>query len=254
MLRLLPRKLRQRLTTVSRPVAVRAQRAWYWQAVGGAVLLSASVAAGLWIYDLGKRFAGGDYGEAQAEMKGLRERIAALESELTQLRGLNDSSEGRLQVERTALGQTRKQLKSLEDENSRLKEELAFFDNLMPGGREDRLSIHRFRVDESGVPGEYRYRLLVMNASGREARDFQGSVQLVVNLQREGAKPIVVTLPEARASADAFKLNFKRVQRVEGMFRVEPDARVRSVQVRVLEAGSNALRATESFTLSQSLS
>jgi hypothetical protein len=44
-------------------------------------------------------------------------------------------------------------------------------------------------------------------------------------------------------------LAFKYFRRVEGSFRVNPKARVESVQVRVYEAGSNQPRATHTVTL-----
>ncbi|MEO7402429.1 MAG: DUF6776 family protein, partial [Burkholderiales bacterium] len=120
---------------------------------------------------------------------------------------------------------------------------------LMPGGRDERLSIYRFRVDPSGVPGEYRYRLLVTAPGGKDARDFNGRLQLVVSMQRD-QKSVVVTLPQGREQVESYRLNFKRVQRMEGLFRVEADARVTTVQARVLEGGSEQPRATENFTLS----
>jgi hypothetical protein len=44
-------------------------------------------------------------------------------------------------------------------------------------------------------------------------------------------------------------LTFKYFRRVEGTFRVNPKAKVESVQVRVYETGSNQPRATHSVTL-----
>ena len=248
MIHLLPRRWRQRFGTVSRAAMVRTRVPWTWRAVGAMVVLSGSVAGGLWIYDLGRQFAGSHPGSTLTERDTLRARVATLEGELLRLRALADSSDSRMQVERTAQGQLTQQVKALEADNSRLREELSFFENVLPGRTDERLSIQRFRVEESGVPGEYRYRLLVMNGGGKEVRDFRGSLQLVVNTQQASQK-IVLTFPEPRASGDGYRLNFKRVQRVEGMFRVDAGAKVLAVQVRVLEQGSAQPRATESFTL-----
>ena len=50
----------------------------------------------------------------------------------------------------------------------------------------------------------------------------------------------MMTFPEqADAAGSAFRLAFKHFQRVEGIFRVNPKARVDSVQVRVYETGSD---------------
>lgn len=201
-------------------------------------------------------FAASDSGAAQREREALRERVAELEKEAGRLRSAVDSSDSRIQIERTAQGQLAKQVKALEEDNARLKEELAFFESLLPAERskEARLTIHRFRVEPNGLPGEYKYRMLVYQPTGRDSREFQGSVQLVVTLQKD-SKNVIVTLPDSRtdnrasAGDSGFRLSFRRVQRVEGLFKVEPNAIVKAVQVRVLENGSTQPRAVERFTL-----
>lgn len=245
---MLPRKLRTRLASASRPVAVRARTAWYWQALGLVVLVSLSMAVGHWLYDFTRGVTTRDHDQPQTERSVLQTRLTDLEAELGKLRALVETNDSRMQVERVAQSRTQQQLKSLEDDNIKLKEELAFFENLMPGGKDDRLSIYRFTVEPSGSPGEYRYRMLVMNGGGREAREFQGSFQLVVNLERD-AKRMILTLPDSRPIPDPYRLNFKRVQRIEGVFKVEPESRVRTVQVRLLENGSGQPRASESVSL-----
>jgi hypothetical protein len=46
-------------------------------------------------------------------------------------------------------------------------------------------------------------------------------------------------------SAAAFRLTFRHFHRVEGIFRVDPKAKVESVQVRVYEAGSEQIKAAQ---------
>jgi hypothetical protein len=62
----------------------------------------------------------------------------------------------------------------------------------------------------------------------------------------------MITVPgpgEADASAALpFRLNFKHFQRVDGVFRVSPKAKVSSVQLRVYEAGAAEPRVTKSVT------
>ncbi|NUP99369.1 MAG: Gfo/Idh/MocA family oxidoreductase [Armatimonadetes bacterium] len=128
-----------------------------------------------------------------------------------------------------------------------LAEDLAFFENLVPAG--DKLEIHRFKVERDALPGEYRYRLLLLQG-GRRERPFQGSLQLLVSVQ-EGGRDAMITLPAAGDSPGiAYRLSFKHFFRVEGNFRVPAAAKVRSVQARVLESGSNQARATQQVDLS----
>jgi hypothetical protein len=99
------------------------------------------------------------------------------------------------------------------------------------------------------LPGEYRYRLLLLLAPGsRRDRDFQGRLELVVTLN-DGSKTAMMTFPESGdPSASAFRLTFRYFHRVEGIFRVDPKAKVESVQVRVYEAGSDQVKAAQSAT------
>ena len=98
-------------------------------------------------------------------------------------------------------------------------------------------------------PGEYRYRLLLVTPSTRRERDFSGRLELVVNLT-EGDRSAMMSFPEpADADAGAFRLAFKYFRRVEGTFRVNPRAKVESVQVRVYETGATQPRATHSVSL-----
>jgi hypothetical protein len=141
-------------------------------------------------------------------------------------------------------------VKTLEDENNRLKEELAFFENLVPSERRgEKVSIHRFKVERDVLPGEFRYRLLVLQG-GRLDREFHGSLQLVVEMQQEGRDATIVIPDSAETGSTAFRLNFKYFRRVEGTFRVPAGAKVRTVQARILENGSNEARASQNVNLS----
>jgi hypothetical protein len=247
--RLIARFKPRRLRTASRRVAIRAELAWHWQMAMWAAVGAILIAIGYALYDTGRRFGSPDSQVLESERGTLRQRIASMEEELERLRAIAVSTDSRVQVEKTAQAQLAKQLKTVEEENTRLKEELAFFENLVPGSKDDRMTIHRFRVEPNGTPGEYRYRMLVMAGTAREGREFNGTVQLVVNVQRDDRNAVIM-LPEGRATDASYRLTFKRMQRVEGMFRVEPTVKVRTVQVRVLENGSSQPRATESYTLS----
>ena len=50
--------------------------------------------------------------------------------------------------------------------------------------------------------------------------------------------------------AKEYQVSFKLFQRVEGMFRISPDAAVKGLQVRVFEGNSDAPRLTHNVTLS----
>jgi septal ring factor EnvC (AmiA/AmiB activator) len=246
MLRLIKR-IRGRFGISAPKMMVRTHVAWYWRWLGMVAALAVSLVVAAWLYDAGRRFAGFDRSETEQELSQLRASVAKLEEETRRLRSIADASESRLKIEQSAQAQLGAQVKSLEEQNTRLKEDLAFFENLTPAV--DRLSIHRFKVEPNALPGEYRYRLLVLQG-GRRDREFQGSLQLVVSLQQDGRNGMIVVPDQVSATDSAYKLAFKYFQRIEGTFRVPPRARVLSVQARVLERGSDQARASQSFSLS----
>src|SRR5258706_396706 len=163
-------------------MTVQTHVAWYWRWLGMLVFLSFALALAAWMYDAGRRFAGFDRGELQNEFAKLRESMGRLESEAARLRSIANASESRLKIEQTAQSQLASQVKVLEDENNRLKEDLAFFENLVPSERRgEKVSIHRFKVERDVLPGEFRYRLLVLQGGGLDRRVY-GSVQILIKV------------------------------------------------------------------------
>lgn len=241
-------KLRQRFGIAAPRVAIHSHIPWYWRWIGIAVLLGISAASAAWIYDAGRRFAGFDRSEVQGELAKTQRSLEDTRAELERLRAVANAADSRVAIERTAQQSLAQQIRSLEQENARLKEDLATFENMLsPEARAVQgLSVQRFKVEPEVLPGEYRYRLLLLTPSNRREREFHGRLELVVSLT-EGGRNAMMSFPEAAdAGAGAFKLGFKHFQRVEGTFRVSPKAKVQSVQVRVYEAGSTQPRATHS--------
>jgi septal ring factor EnvC (AmiA/AmiB activator) len=241
------RALRHRWGIAAPKMTVRTHVAWYWRALGLVAVLSISLTLALWMYDAGREFAGFDATAASEELANLRGRINQLEEEATRLRSTFASSESRVQIEKTAQEQLVKQLKTVEAENARLREDLAFFENLAAGRAEDKLAVSRFKVESDAVPGEYRYRVLV--TQGGKEREFQGRLQLVVSM-RQGGRDVTLMIPDERSpETAAYRIHFRRFFSTEGMFKVDPSAVVTSVQVRVYELGVGQPRASHSFNL-----
>jgi hypothetical protein len=244
-------KLRQRFGIAAPRVAVRTQVAWYWRWLGMVFLIASSAALAAWMYDAGRTFAGFDRGEAEQELSRLRTEQANARTELERLRAISDAADSRLSIERTAQQKLAQQLRTMESDNARLREELAIFESMLSSSDEralQALSILRFNVEPDVLPGEYRYRLLLVAAGPRKEKEFQGRVELVVKLN-DGTKSAIMTFPEKGESDQTFRLSFKYFHRVEGAFRVNPKARVESVQVRVFETGVGQARATHTATL-----
>jgi hypothetical protein len=250
------RKLRRRFGISAPNVTVKTQIAWYWRWLGLVLAAALAVALAGWMYDAGRRFAGFDRSELQQELESVRERLVKLEAENKDLGAQAHAGEARLQIERTAQQQLAGQVKVLVDENARLKEDLGFFENLMPAeARDPGLSINRFRVDPDAVPGQFRYRLLLLQ-NGKRVAEFQGSLQLILTLH-DDTKDVILTLPgdgsadaksDAKTDPKSYKINFRYFQRIEGMFQVPAGSKLKTVQVRVLENG--VAKATQTINMS----
>jgi len=244
-------KLRQRFGIAAPRVAVRTEVAWYWRWLGFALMLGVAGAVAAWMYDAGSRFAGFDRSEVGQALANTRRELDAAQDELAKLRAVANAADSRVSIERTAQQRLAQQIRGLEQDNARLREELAIFESMLSSDARDAqgLAIKRFKVEPDALPGEYRYRILLLASGSKRNREFQGRLELVVSLSDEG-KSVMITVPEqGDASAAAFRFAFKNFRRVEGTFRVGPNAKVESVQVRVYEAGSNQPRASQSVTL-----
>ena len=244
-------KLRQRFGIAAPKVSVRTHVPWYLRWLGVAVALVFSVALAAWTWDAGRRFAGFDRSEVEQDLAAARAEAAKLREELERLRALANAADSKVAIERTAQQKLAQQIRSLEQENGRVREELALFESMLSSETAIAapLSILRFKVEPDLLPGEYRYRLLLLASGPRRGRDFQGRLELAVGLTEDGRSAIIMVPGQAEAEGSAFRLAFKHFQRIEGSFRVSPKARVGSVQVRVYESGSAEPKVTQSVTL-----
>jgi hypothetical protein len=244
-------KVRKRFGIAAPRVAVHSPIPWYLRWLGIALLVGLSAASAAWIYDAGRRFAGFDRNEVETELAAVKGRLADAQAELGKLRAVANASDSRLAIERTAQQKLAQQIRVLEEDNARLREELATLDSMLSSDARagSAPSIYRFKVEPDVLPGEYRYHLLLVTPRAKAERDFNGRLELVVNLTEEG-RNAMMTFPGAGDSdASAFRLAFKYFRRVEGTFRVNPKAKVESVQARIYENGSKDPRATSNVSM-----
>jgi len=241
--------LRSKFGIAARRVAVRTQVAWYWRRLLIILMIAMVMALAWWMYDSGRKFAGFDSGQAEREMARQAELNARLQAENSALRHEYAASERQLQIERSTYGDLAKQVKDLSDENTSLKEDLAFFQSLLSAGSKEAVSIYRFNVEPDTLPGEYRYRLLLLQMGPRQ-KEFQGKLQFVIDVLQNGQKSLITIPGENGPDLQAYNINFKYYQRVEGSFRVEPGAVAKSVQVRVFENGTSEAKLTQTVNLS----
>jgi len=244
------RALRRKFGIAAPRVSVQTHVAWYWRWLGIIALGAFVVGVGWTTYDYGMELAGFRQSEAASALARLKEEIQKRETAIVEMRSQVASSQRQLQIDRATYGDLAKQVKTLSEENAALKEDLAFFQSLMAsGGKELGLSINRFRVQPDALPGEYRYRLLLVQ-SGQRIKEFQGTLQFLVYLEQSDRKFVLTLPPEDQKSAREYQVNFKFFQRVDGTFKVAPGTTVKSLQVRVFENGVNAPKLSQTASVS----
>jgi hypothetical protein len=241
-------KLRQRFGIAAPKVSVRTHVPWYLRWLGVAVLLAFSAALAAWMYDAGRRFAGFDRSEVEQELSAARNELAKMRGELERLRAIANAADSKVSIERSAQQKLAQQARGLEQDNARLREELAIFESMLSSDTASAapLSVLRFKVEPDTQPGEFRYRVLLLASGPRRGKEFQGRLELVVNLTQGGRSAMIMVPGQGQAEAATFRLAFKHFQRVDGIFRVDPAAKVVGVQVRIYEAGSAEPKVTRS--------
>ncbi len=209
------------------------------------LVLSLAAAVGVAIYEYGRGFGGPDRRELTGEVERLRSQLREVDAERSRLTATITALEAQLRVERAAQEQMVKQSSELGVELSRLREDLAFFESLLPTkANASGIVIRSFRMQSDGASESMRYRLLVQQA-GKPERDFVGSVQMQVNLVREDRNlTLQVPDPAVPESRRALELSFRHYQRVEGSFTVPEGATARSVVVRIMAAGQTHAQQT----------
>jgi Sec-independent protein translocase protein TatA len=243
------RSLRRRFGIAAPRVAIQTHVPWYWRWLSILLVIAVVIGLGWLAFDLGRRYAGFDRGEAEREQARMEELNRKLQDENAAVRREIASAERKLHIELSTQGNLSSQIRALSEENSLLKEDLAFFQTLMAsGGDPGGITVNRFRVQRDALPGEYQYRLLIVQSKQR-VREFRGHLQFIVDFE-EGGKASVITFPAEGEAPKAYNLSFKFYQRVEGTFMLSPGAVVKKVQVRVLESGDPTPVSTQTVTLS----
>lgn len=230
------RKLRHRFGVAARSVAVRAAIPWYVRLLLVVALMALGFGVGYWRYS------------AEGTLQ-LRDQIRLLRDENQQLRTQSIHVESQKQVTQVAQKDLAKDMAALQEENVQLKEELAFYKNILADSSGVAVvKVHSFKISKLAKPGEYDFRVLLIQ-SGRHDRSVQGSLQIALNGTRDG-KPLVVPVTPA-GGAKGFKINFKYYQPVEGSFSVPDRAQMTELQAKFFQMGSSEPKLTQSAALPQ---
>jgi hypothetical protein len=241
-------KLFRRKMGVSAPrVTVRTQLPWPVRALLFFIAAAIAAAAGVAIYEYGKMFAGPGRRELMLDNRTLQQQVRELKAERDKYQAVATAHESQIKVEHAAQEQLAKQVNMLEAEKTKLREDLSFFESLLPTPSNAKgVLIRSFRLQAEGEPNQMRYRLLVQQ-SGKPDRDFNGEVELQVSFMQNG-RPFTMQIPDPASPRDAIELSFRHYQRVEGTFMLPEGAVPKSVLVRIVAGGQAQTQQTFPLT------
>ena len=237
------RLLRRRLTISAPRMMVRSAFPWpiRWALV--AVVIGFCSAIGLWAFEFGREIAGIE-GGTQAELVRLRERVTDLDAELVQTRVQRDEAQSvantantLITTEKVSSEKILSQLKSLEEENRRLKDDLGFFEKLTPSLGAEGVTIRALQGDTQ-PDGKIHWQVLLIQAK-KNPVEFSGRLEVAFVGVRNGK-------PWAGPGSDPEGVPVKLGQygRIEGFYDVPPQVLIKSITVKLFEGGT--LRATQS--------
>lgn len=241
------RSLRSRTGIRAPKMAVRTHLPWYVRLLAMVGVMAISLPTAFWIYDAGRKVAGFDQAESGEEISRLTVQLDLLRDELTSLRNIAATADSALGMERGEKQRLARQVIELEQENARLKEDLAFFESLVPNGiGGEGLTVQRFQLQPTGVSGEMAFMALLVNGGGK-GKIFEGEVEIRLSSHTDGNGAIVVSPAGTTQSKGRIPVRIKHFQRLEGTFLLpETMDKPQVAEVRVLVGdrveGSRLLR------------
>ena len=232
------RLLRRRLTISAPRMAVRSAMPWPFRWAGVAIMLGFCAAIALWAFEFGKDIAGLDSG-AKEELLRLRNDMAKIREERDKAQSVFNTSASLITAEKAAQERMAAQIKALEAENRALRDDLGFFEKLIPASGAEGVSIRGLQAEVLGG-AQLKWQVLVIQPT-KNAPEFRGKLEMSIVGTLNG-KPWMMELP-----GGAQQLQFRQYRRIEGMVDLPPQAVVKNVSAKVVE-GSHT-RAVQSIKL-----
>ncbi len=239
-------KLFFRRLTISAPrMAIRSTMPWPLRWAIVAIVLGFCAAIGLWAFEFGKDIAGLEKGSRE-EMGHLQVHIAQLQIELQTVKAERDKAQSiantadmLVTAEKSAHEGLLAQTKQLEMENRSLRDDLGFFEKLIPASGVDGLAIRGLHAEMLG-DRTLKWQVLVIQ-SGKNPAEFNGHLELSFSGVFNG-KPWTAALP-----GEAPSIRVRQYGRISGEFEVPAQVQIRGVSARVMDGA--VARATQSIKL-----
>lgn len=232
------RLLRRRLTISAPRMAVRSALPWPFRWAALAVVFGFCAAIGLWAFEFGKEIAGLD-GGIKEELAQLRVEFGRMKQERDQAQSIANTSQTLLTAEKAAQQQLLAQNRQLESDNLSLRDDLGFFEKLIPMTGIEGIAIRGLQV-EATQDRRLRWRVLLIQPQ-KNVAEFRGNLELSVVGLLNG-KPWAAPLPNG-----SLAVKFTQFGRFQGVLDLPPQAVVKSVSAKVLDG--SVVKAAQTVSL-----
>lgn len=230
--------LRRRLTISAPRMAIRSAMPWPLRWLLLSMVLGFSAATMLWAYEFGRDIAGLDR-NIEKEVVQLRRERDELRAELDKVQLVANTSESLLITEKSAQNQLLLQIRQLEADNQALRNDLGFFERLIPGTGSDAPSIRGLQVERL-ADGQLKWQALIMQPV-KNAPEFKGVFDVTFSGNLDGQP---WSMAHASKSQDVV---IKSYLRQEGVVVVPAAAVVKTVTARILQG--NTVKSVQTIKL-----
>ncbi len=195
-------------------------------------------AIGLWAFEFGKDIAGIDR-DTKADVERLQQTVQRLQQERDKAQSVANSSESLLTAERVAQEKLIEQIRQLDSDNRSLRDDLGFFEKLIPSPSGQNLAIRAVQA-ELLSPTQLRWQVLVIQAV-KNAPQFSGKLEFTWSGTQVG-RPWTSNLPEGGVN-----LQLQQYRRVEGVQALPEGVVVKTLTVKLTQDG--AIKAVQTLKL-----
>lgn len=235
----------RRLTVSAPRMSVRSALPWPFRWAVLAIVLGFCAAIGLWAFEFGKDIAGLD-GDTKEELQHLRSELVSLRTQVVTLTAqrdkaqlIADTSGTMMTSEKVAQERLASQNRQLEAEIQSLRDDLGFFEKLIPSAGVEGVVIRGLQAEVRNGH-EIRWQVLVIQAR-KNPPEFNGRLELTFTGVQNG-RPWTATLP---GGGQAIKL--KQYGRLEGVLELPPATQIKGVGAKVMEG--SVTKAVQSIKL-----
>ena len=240
------RLLRRRLTISAPRMAVRSALPWPFRWAILAIVFGFCAAIGLWAFEFGREIAGLDGSfkdeivKMRAELTGLQREVVKVKDERDKAQLIANTAGTLVTAEKAAQDRLMAQNRQLESDNQRLRDDLGFFEQLIPNpvGAEG-VAIRALQAEVFNGR-QVKWQVLVIQPQKSPA-EFDGQLELSFTGTQNG-RAWTAGLANGPQS-----IRFRQYGRIDGVFELPAQTQLKGVSAKVQQG--SVIRATQSIKL-----